>query len=95
MEKAESGSKKPGPPTFGKNTELEKVKKELKAKSDELEKLVKEHKDVNETLKRIREDATGSILDFYKARTPKKPTDMHTKLQMKKMVEDLENEVGE
>lgn len=59
-----------------------------------MEKITKENKEMNETLRRLREDATGSILDYYKARIPKKPTDMHTKLQMKKMVEDLENEVG-
>lgn len=30
-----------------------------------------------------------------RTRTPKKPTDLTTKLQMKKMVEDLEGEVAE
>lgn len=74
---------------------MEKVKKDLKTKSDELEKANKEQKDTSEALRRLREDAISSILDFYQARTPKKPNDMHTKLQMKKMVEDLENEVGE
>ena len=42
------------------------------------------------TLKELKEDAIKS----FKARTPKKLTDITTKLQMKKMVEDLENEIG-
>lgn len=71
------------------------MKKELKTKSDELEKITKDFNKSEETLKRLREDATSKIIEFYQARVPKKPTDMHTKLQMKKMVEELENEVGE
>ncbi|KAL0267672.1 UNVERIFIED_CONTAM: hypothetical protein PYX00_009869 [Menopon gallinae] len=95
LDKPDNTAKKTGLSTFGKSTELEKVKKELKTKSDELEKLTKDHKKTEETLKRLREDATSKIIEFYQERTPKKPTDMHTKLQMKKMVEELESEVGD
>lgn len=49
---------------------------------------------LNATLTRLKEDSLADILNFYKARSPKKPTDITTKLQMKKMVEDLENEIG-
>ena len=34
-------------------------------------------------------------MDFYKKRTPKRPTDMTTKLQLKRMVEDLEVEMSD
>lgn len=91
LEKAEA--KKPSP-AFGKNTELEKVKKDLKTKTEEAEKLAKDCEDVKEALRRLKEDAADDILAVYKARTPKKPTDMNTKLQMKKMVEELESEIG-
>lgn len=47
-----------------------------------------------EALKRLKEEAVETVAEFYKNRTPKKPTDLTTKLQMKKMVEDLENEIS-
>lgn len=50
----------------------------------------KEKVKLQTTLKELKEDAIKS----FKARTPKKLTDITTKLQMKKMVEDLENEIG-
>lgn len=42
------------------------------------------------TLKELKDDAMKS----FKPRTPKKITDITTKLQMKRMVEDLESEIG-
>lgn len=93
LEKAETAAKKPSP-MFGKNTELEKVKKDLKTKTDDAEKLAKECEGLKEALRRLKEDSAEDILAVYKARTPKKPTDMNTKLQMKKMVEELESEIG-
>lgn len=50
----------------------------------------KEKAKLQTTLKELKEDAIKS----FKPRTPKKLTDITTKLQMKKMVEDLENEIG-
>lgn len=50
----------------------------------------KENAKLQASLKALKEDAIKS----FKPRVPKKPTDLTTKLQMKKMVEDLENEIG-
>ncbi|XP_046966451.1 centromere-associated protein E [Vanessa cardui] len=70
----------------------------VKLKQDELDKLKlsfnkveKEKVKLQATLKELKEDALKS----FKPRTPKKITDITTKLQMKRMVEDLENEIGE
>ncbi|XP_049880288.1 uncharacterized protein LOC126376724 isoform X7 [Pectinophora gossypiella] len=70
----------------------------VKVKQDELDKLKlnfnkleKENAKLQATLKELKEEAIKS----FKPRTPKKLTDLTTKLQMKKMVEDLENEIGE
>jgi hypothetical protein len=50
----------------------------------------KENTKLQVTLKSLKDDAIKS----FKPRTPKKLTDLTTKLQMKKMVEELENEIG-
>ncbi|XP_026319891.1 protein MLP1 homolog isoform X2 [Hyposmocoma kahamanoa] len=70
----------------------------LKAKTDELNKLKlqfvkleKENAKLQSTLKELKEEA----IKYFKPRSPKKPTDITTKLQMKKMVDELENEIGE
>ncbi|XP_069361942.1 uncharacterized protein [Maniola hyperantus] len=70
----------------------------LKVKQDELDKLKlsfnkakKEKAKLQTTLKELKEDA----MKKFKPRTPKKVTDITTKLQMKRMVEELENEIGE
>ncbi|XP_061708674.1 restin homolog isoform X3 [Cydia pomonella] len=70
----------------------------LKAKQEELDKLKlniskleKENAKLQASLKALKEDA----IKTFKPRTPKKLTDLTTKLQMKKMVEELENEIGE
>lgn len=88
-------------PGLKETVELTKLKKEVKAKSDELEKvktqMVKsevESEKLSEALKRLKDDSVENVAKFYKARTPKKPTDMTTKLQMKRMVDELENEIG-
>lgn len=52
--------------------------------------LEKENAKLQATLKALKEEAIKS----FKPRTPKKLTDLTTKLQMKRMVEDLENEIG-
>lgn len=52
--------------------------------------LEKENAKLQATLKALKEDAMKS----FKPRTPKKLTDLTTKLQMKRMVEDLESEIG-
>ncbi|CAH0724758.1 unnamed protein product, partial [Brenthis ino] len=79
--------------------ELNKKESEsLKQKQEELDKLKlnfnkveKEKAKLQATLKELKEDAIKS----FKSRTPKKLTDLTTKLQMKKMVEELESEIGE
>ncbi|XP_059045988.1 uncharacterized protein LOC131841690 isoform X2 [Achroia grisella] len=70
----------------------------LKIKQDEYDKLKlnynkieKENTKLQATMKSLKDDA----IKTFKPRTPKKLTDMTTKLQMKKMVEELENEIGE
>ncbi|XP_047984903.1 sporulation-specific protein 15 isoform X1 [Leguminivora glycinivorella] len=70
----------------------------LKVKQEELDKLKlnynkleKENAKLQASLKALKEDAIKS----FKPRTPKKLTDLTTKLQMKKMVEELESEIGE
>jgi hypothetical protein len=45
-------------------------------------------------LKRLKEDAVSSAAKFYRQRTPRRPTDLTSKVQLKKMVEDLETEIG-
>jgi hypothetical protein len=45
-------------------------------------------------LKRLKDEAVSSAVKFYKQRTPKRPTDLTSKVQLKKMVEDLETEIG-
>ncbi|CAG4979227.1 unnamed protein product [Parnassius apollo] len=70
----------------------------LKLKQEELDKLKlnyskleKEKTKLQITLKELKEDASK----MFKPRNPKKPTEQTTKLQMKKMVEELESEIGE
>ncbi|XP_052758485.1 uncharacterized protein LOC113518335 isoform X4 [Galleria mellonella] len=82
---------------FGSETNKKDVDA-LKVKQDEFDKLKlnfnkieKENAKLQASLKALKDDAIKS----FKPRTPKKLTDMTTKLQMKKMVEELENEIGE
>lgn len=56
--------------------------------------ITKENEKLSETLKKLKDDAANHISDFYKPRAPKKPTEATTKLQMKRMVEELESEIG-
>ncbi|XP_068626899.1 early endosome antigen 1 isoform X4 [Battus philenor] len=70
----------------------------LKLKQEELDKLKlsyskmeKEKIKLQSILKELKEDAIKS----FKPRTPKKVTDLTTKLQMKRMVDELESEIGE
>ncbi|CAH1400838.1 unnamed protein product [Nezara viridula] len=68
--------------------EVEKLKNQLK-------KAENEKKKIEETLQRLKEAALTEAVKFYRSRTPKKPTDITTKLQLKKMVDDLETEIAE
>ncbi|XP_045528096.1 golgin subfamily A member 4 isoform X2 [Pieris brassicae] len=70
----------------------------LKLKQVELDKLKlsynkldKEKVKLQTTLKELMEDS----IKTFKPRTPKKVTDLTTKLQLKRMVDDLESEIGE
>ncbi|XP_030026857.2 golgin subfamily A member 4 isoform X3 [Manduca sexta] len=70
----------------------------LKTKQDELDKLKinltkleKENAKLQMSLKALKDDAIKS----FKPRVSKKVTDLTTKLQLKRMVEELESEIGE
>ncbi|XP_022822495.1 centromere-associated protein E isoform X5 [Spodoptera litura] len=83
---------------FGGEINNKKDADALKAKQEELDKLKlnfskleKEKAQLQVSLKVLKEDAIKS----FRPRVPKKPTDLTTKLQMKRMVEDLESEIGE
>ncbi|XP_050670744.1 myosin-3 isoform X2 [Leptidea sinapis] len=80
------------------NEITKKDEESIKARQDELDKLKlnfskleKEKLKLQTSLKELKDEAIKS----FKPRTPKKITDLTTKLQMKRMVEDLENEIGE
>jgi hypothetical protein len=45
-------------------------------------------------LKRLKDEAVSNAFKFYKQRTSKRPTDLTSKVQLKKMVEELETEIG-
>ncbi|XP_014246645.1 trichohyalin isoform X3 [Cimex lectularius] len=68
--------------------EIEKLKNHLK-------KAEAEKKKTEEVLKRLKDEALEDVLNYYQKRVPKKPTDLSTKLQLKKMVEENENEISE
>nr|CAD7424722.1 unnamed protein product [Timema monikensis] len=85
-------------------TSLEtQVDVELKGKIEEMETQLanankqaeNDNKSLTLTIDRLKEETASNLIKFYKQRTPKKPTDFTTKLQLKKMVEELENEIGE
>ncbi|EEB17139.1 Centromeric protein E, putative [Pediculus humanus corporis] len=76
-------------------SETDKLKKDLKLKMDEIDKLTKEIKNKDETLKRLREDGLAEATEFYKNRKPKKPTDLTTKIQLKKMIQESENDISD
>ncbi|XP_047019429.1 myosin-1 isoform X2 [Helicoverpa zea] len=83
---------------FGGEINSKKDADALKSKQEELDKLKlnfnkleKEKAQLQVALKALKEDAIKS----FRPRVPKKPTDLTTKLQMKRMVEDLESEIGE
>ncbi|XP_035447608.2 centromere-associated protein E isoform X4 [Spodoptera frugiperda] len=83
---------------FGGEINSKKDADALKAKQEELDKLKlnftkleKEKAQLQVSLRVLKEEALKS----FRPRVPKKPTDLTTKLQMKRMVEDLESEIGE
>ncbi|KAJ8736451.1 hypothetical protein PYW08_007107 [Mythimna loreyi] len=83
---------------FGGEITSKKDADALKAKQEELDKLnlkfnklEKEKAQLQVSLKALKDDA----IKLFRPRVPKKPTDLTTKLQMKRMVEDLESEIGE
>jgi len=56
--------------------------------------LEEDNENMTQTLKRLKDEAVATAAKFYKQRTPKKPTDLTSKVQLKKMVEELETEIG-
>lgn len=64
---------------------------EAKKLNTEIADLQKEKVELEARLKRITKEATAGM----PSRTPKTPNDMHTKLQLKKMVDECEGEIGE
>ncbi|XP_021938796.1 golgin subfamily B member 1 isoform X3 [Zootermopsis nevadensis] len=82
--------------------EVTRLKKEMKTKIEELDKLKaqtkkfeEDNENLTQVLKRLKYEVLSSAAKFYKQRTPKKPTDLTSKVQLKKMVEELEAEIGE
>jgi len=53
-----------------------------------------DNENMTQALKRLKDEAVSTAAKFYKQRTPKKPTDLTSKVQLKKMVEELETEIG-
>ncbi|XP_053677295.1 myosin-2 heavy chain [Anopheles nili] len=64
---------------------------DTKKLTDTVDQLEKEKKDLEARLRRIVQESTGQL----PVRTAKNPTDMHTKLQLKKMIEECEAEIGD
>ncbi|XP_055594715.1 myosin-2 heavy chain [Uranotaenia lowii] len=64
---------------------------ETKKLSSTIQELQKEKSELEGKLKRITQESTANL----PSRTAKAPNDMHTKLQLKKMVEDCEKEISE
>jgi cytochrome c553 len=56
--------------------------------------LEEDNENMTQALKRLKDEAVSTAAKFYKQRTPKKPTDLTSKVQLKKMVEELEIEIG-
>lgn len=56
--------------------------------------LEEDNENMTQALKRLKDEAVSTAAKFYKQRTPKKPTDLTSKIQLKKMVEELETEIG-
>jgi cytochrome c553 len=56
--------------------------------------LEEDNENMTQALKRLKDEAVSAAAKFYKQRTPKKPTDLTSKVQLKKMVEELETEIG-
>lgn len=83
---------------FGGEVNSKKESDAIKTKQEDLDrlklsmnKLEKEKAQLQASLKALKDDA----IKYFKPRVPKKPTDLTTKLQMKKMIDELENEIGE
>ncbi|XP_021702065.1 myosin-2 heavy chain isoform X2 [Aedes aegypti] len=64
---------------------------ETKKLNNTIQELQKEKSDLEGKLKRITAESSASL----PSRTPKTPNDMHTKLQLKRMVDECENEINE
>ncbi|XP_052868864.1 uncharacterized protein LOC128274644 isoform X1 [Anopheles cruzii] len=64
---------------------------DTKKLNDTIEQLQKEKQSLDTRLRCIVQETTKQL----PTRTPKNPTDMHTKLQMKKMVEECETEIDD
>jgi len=56
--------------------------------------LEEDNENMTQTLKRLKDEAVSTAAKFYKQRTPRKPTDLTSKVHLKKMVEELETEIG-
>ncbi|XP_058122187.1 myosin-2 heavy chain [Anopheles ziemanni] len=64
---------------------------DTKKLTDNIEQLEKDKQELEGRLKRIIQDSTSQL----PSRLPKNPTDMHTKLQLKKMIEECETEIDD
>ncbi|KFB39173.1 hypothetical protein ZHAS_00006510 [Anopheles sinensis] len=64
---------------------------DTKKLTDNIEQLEKDKQELEARLKRIVQESTSQL----PSRLPKNPTDMHTKLQLKKMIEECETEIDD
>lgn len=53
------------------------------------------NKKLSESLNRLKQDAIPNILDHFKCRVVKKPSESLTKVQLKRLVEELDAELSE
>lgn len=53
------------------------------------------NKKLSESLNRLKQDAIPNILEHFKSRTVNKPGDNLTKVQLKRLVEELDEELSE
>ncbi|KAI5712440.1 hypothetical protein M8J75_008362 [Diaphorina citri] len=63
--------------------------------NSQITQLEETNKKLSESLNRLKQDAIPNILEHFKSRTVKKPSDNLTKVQLKRLVEELDAELSE
>ncbi|KAF5283458.1 hypothetical protein FQA39_LY04834 [Lamprigera yunnana] len=72
------------------DSKLQSDEKDLHKLKSQLSQMEKEKEELVDTIKKLKEGATH----LFKNRTSKKPSEFTSKIQLKNMVKDLENEIG-